>query len=257
MASPNIAEFILSQHQALGTLLNQYDAENDSAKKLTTATSILDELSNQFEIESKVLYPTLNELGNPINLNHETVKFFEVAKELKATDAKESDEFASKMKALFEGARAHFANFDSTMLPLLREKLEPARMEELGKQAMEIKASNESMRTSSEPIASASEPIADATEPEKMAAEPKLTSETENVAASGTTDAPIASAEMTASENAETAATAEKTDTPKTKATAAEDKEAAPAEEAAEVEKKGTKRTKKNGKNDPRKKVAA
>lgn len=132
-------ELLKADHDEVRALFEQFrqaqEAE-DSERMKELQKQIFSELETHTRIEEEIFYPAVRsadeeELGETVD---EGVQEHHVVKVLmrEIEDVSGEDTFVAKMKVLMENVEHHADEEESEMFPDVREKMDQARLEELG-----------------------------------------------------------------------------------------------------------------------------
>lgn len=132
-------ELLKADHDEVRALFEQFrqaqEAE-DSERMKEVQKQIFSELETHTRIEEEIFYPAVRsadeeELGETVD---EGVQEHHVVKVLmrEIEDVSGEDTFVAKMKVLMENVEHHADEEESEMFPDVREKMDQARLEELG-----------------------------------------------------------------------------------------------------------------------------
>ncbi len=132
-------QLLKADHDEVRALFEQFrqaqEAE-DSERMKEVQKQIFSELETHTRIEEEIFYPAVRsadeeELGETVD---EGVQEHHVVKVLmrEIEDVSGEDTFVAKMKVLMENVEHHADEEESEMFPDVREKMDQARLEELG-----------------------------------------------------------------------------------------------------------------------------
>merc|ERR1712108_15328 len=137
-AKKNCIDLIINDHEKLKSLHSQYMSTSDTDKKQELANTLTKELCIHSALEETLIYPVLRDrVPEGKNLAHDAYEeHFAVERLLdellnmkgKADEAK----FDAKMNTMIENLFAHIQHEEGTLLPLLRQYIDPNELVELG-----------------------------------------------------------------------------------------------------------------------------
>lgn len=129
----DVVDLILKDHRELerlfDTLLNEPDKRAGLVPVMTTL------LTAHSRAEESEVYPAAREAGGEDDVEHsqkEHLEADELAKKVAATDP-DSDDFATVLRELVDAVKHHVEEEETSVLPGMRERIDSARREELGK----------------------------------------------------------------------------------------------------------------------------
>merc|ERR1712108_97097 len=124
-AKKNCIDLIINDHEKLKSLHSQYMSTSDTDKKQELANTLTKELCIHSALEETLIYPVLRDrVPEGKNLAHDAYEeHFAVERLL--------DELLN-MKTMIENLFAHIQHEEGTLLPLLRQYIDPNELVELG-----------------------------------------------------------------------------------------------------------------------------
>ena len=129
----DVVDLILKDHRELerlfDTLLNEPDTRANLVPVMTTL------LFAHSRAEESEVYPAAREAGGEEDVEHSQKEHLEadqLAEKVAATDP-DSAEFADVLRELVDAVKHHVEEEEETVLPGMRERIDEARREELGK----------------------------------------------------------------------------------------------------------------------------
>ncbi|MFC6335312.1 hemerythrin domain-containing protein [Pseudomonas sp. CCM 7891] len=145
----NAIDLLKADHEKVKAILTQLSESTERAVK--KRTELLDKLEMEItihtQLEEQILYPAFKEAGSKeqdemyyeAKEEHRTVDSL-VLPDLKGTDPS-SPEFAGRAKVLKELLEHHIEEEETEMFPQAKKLLGKAKLDELGGQMLEMKAS--------------------------------------------------------------------------------------------------------------------
>jgi len=132
-------ELLKADHDEVRSLFEQFRAAQeaeDADRMREVQQQIFAELETHTRIEEDIFYPAVREadeeeLGEDVDegiQEHHVVKV--LMREIESVSGE--DTYVAKMKVLMENVEHHAEEEETEMFPEVREKMDPARLEELG-----------------------------------------------------------------------------------------------------------------------------
>ena len=151
----NAIDLLKADHEKVKSILTQLSESTDRAvKKRTELLEKLEmEISIHTQLEEEILYPAFKAAGGKeqeemyyeAKEEHRTVDAL-VLPDLKVTDPTQP-EFAGRVKVVKELLEHHIEEEETEMFPQAKKLLGKAKLDELGQQMMELKASLKKSKT--------------------------------------------------------------------------------------------------------------
>ena len=128
----NVVDLIMNDHRELERIFDQLMTQPDKRPSLVPVMITL--LTAHSRAEESEVYPAARESGGAEDVEHSQKEHLEadqLAAKVAATDF-DSPEFPEALQKLIDGVKHHVEEEESTVLPHMRENMEPARLDELG-----------------------------------------------------------------------------------------------------------------------------
>lgn len=141
-------DIIKKDHRKVEELFKEYEGLGDGkiAEKRMLADSVISELETHAEMEELYCYPAFKDAFSDEDdaMVEEATAEHDVAKSIMAelkTLEPEDPQFDAKVKVLSESIAHHVKEEEHELLPKAKDKLGKERLQEMGAQMMEFKAS--------------------------------------------------------------------------------------------------------------------
>lgn len=131
--SGDVVDLILKDHRELERLFDTLLNEPDKRANLVPVMSTL--LFAHSRAEESEVYPAARAAGGQEDVEHSQKEHLEadqLAEKVAATDP-DSDEFADVLRELVDAVKHHLEEEEETVLPGMRERIDEAKREQLGK----------------------------------------------------------------------------------------------------------------------------
>jgi hemerythrin superfamily protein len=128
----NVVDLIMNDHRELERIFDQLMTQPD--KRPTLVPVMIALLTAHSRAEEAEVYPAASEAGGDEDVEHSQKEHLEadqLAAKVADTDF-DSPEFPEALTKLIEAVKHHVEEEESSVLPGMRENLEPARLDELG-----------------------------------------------------------------------------------------------------------------------------
>ena len=129
---PDVVDLIMKDHRELERLFDELLNNPDKRANLLPVMSTL--LTAHSRAEESAVYSAAREAGGADDVEHsqkEHLEADELAEKLASTDP-EADDFPEKLRKLVDAVKHHVEEEESTVLPGMRERMDEARLSELG-----------------------------------------------------------------------------------------------------------------------------
>jgi hemerythrin superfamily protein len=128
----NVVDLIMNDHRELERIFDQLMTQPD--KRPTLVPVMITLLTAHSRAEESEVYPAAADAGGSEDVEHSQKEHLE-ADQLAAAVAEadyESPEFGEKLQKLIDAVKHHVDEEESTVLPGMRERMDAARLDELG-----------------------------------------------------------------------------------------------------------------------------
>ncbi|MGY2873428.1 hemerythrin-like domain-containing protein [Marmoricola sp. URHA0025 HA25] len=136
----NVVDLIMNDHRELEQIFDQLMAQPDKRANLVPVMITL--LTAHSRAEESEVYPAAADAGGSHDVQHSQKEHLEadrLAAKVADTDY-DSPEFPQALQELIDAVKHHVDEEESTVLPGMRQHLDPARLDELGQAFLRSRA---------------------------------------------------------------------------------------------------------------------
>lgn len=136
----NVVDLIMNDHRELERIFEQLQSQPD--KRPTLVPVMITLLTAHSRAEESEVYPAAADAGGSDDVEHSQKEHLEadqLAVKVAETDFA-SPEFGEALQQLIDAVQHHVEEEESTVLPGMREHLEPGRLDELGQAFLRSRA---------------------------------------------------------------------------------------------------------------------
>jgi hemerythrin-like domain-containing protein len=138
----NVVDLIMNDHRELEQIFDQLMNQPDKRANLVPVMITL--LTAHSRAEESEVYPAARDSGGSEDVEHSQKEHLEadqLAAKVAETDVASPD-FPDALQKLIDAVKHHVDEEESTVLPHMRENLEPARLDELGQAFLDARATH-------------------------------------------------------------------------------------------------------------------
>ncbi len=136
----NVVDLIMNDHRELERIFDELMTQPD--KRPTLVPVMITLLTAHSRAEESAVYPAAIEAGGSEDVEHSQEEHLE-ADQLAAAVADtdyDSPDFPTKLQELVDAVKHHVGEEEATVLPGMRERMEPARLDALGQAFLQSRA---------------------------------------------------------------------------------------------------------------------